>query len=521
MNSGWSRTRNLRPVSIHDIPRFPLSRFREDIISLCSVSDRDRARPVTLFGVRRWEGIELVCVLARDSRAELLVASCMVQPGSEYPTMVREVPALHIFERELYEEFGIVPRHHPWLKPVRARGGGWFVDGQGITRKAGDPQAGACSPKRRSAVERYPFFPVQGDSVHQVGVGPVHAGIIEPGHFRFHCRGEEILHLEIALGYQHRGVEDLLVRKADQAVRVSESIAGDSVIAHATATANAMEVLGNCVPSLRALTIRSIALEMERAAIHIGDLGALAGDVAFLPGMSFYGATRTLVINGLLSFSGSRFGRGLIRPGGVAHDINDEQRSRLDVALSRTCKDTERLSEAMFASPSVLSRFERTGIVSFEEAQSMGFSGPTARASGVPCDVRFDHPFGLYRLMPVHPVVLDGGDVFSRAWIRYAEAITSLEYVRERLAALPEGSLVRRLAPAAPSRLVVSMVEGWRGEIVHAVMTDEDGRVCRHRVQDPSLANWYALALAVRGNGISDFPICNKSFNLSYCGNDL
>ncbi len=151
----------------------------------------------------------------------------------------------------------------------------------------------------------------------------------------------------------------------------------------------------------------------------------------------------------------------------------------------------------------------------------MGFSGPTARASGVPCDVRFDHPFGLYRLMPVHPVVLDGGDVFSRAWIRYAEAITSLEYVRERLAALPEGSLVRRLAPAAPSRLVVSMVEGWRGEIVHAVVTDEDGRVCRHRVQDPSLANWYALALAVRGNGISDFPICNKSFNLSYCGNDL
>lgn len=520
MKTDWARTRNLRPLSVYEVPRLPVTRLRDDIIALCGGVQRDRARPVAFFGVQRWEGVELWCVLARDSRAELLVASSLVQPASEYVTMVHDVPAMHIFERELYEEFGIVPRHHPWLKPVRALDEGWVQDQHGIGRKGWHHGDDGCS-QSNSAVERYPFFTVHGDILHQVGVGPVHAGVIEPGHFRFFCRGEEILHLEIALGYQHRGVESLLVQRPAHAVRIAESVAGDSVIAHATAAANAMEVLGNCVPSLRALTIRSIALEMERAAMHIGDLGALAGDVAFLPGMSFYGATRTLVINGLLSFSGSRFGRGLIRAGGVGHDIDGAQGERLDAALGRVRTDLIRLTEAMFASPSVLSRFERTGIVSYEDACRLGFSGPTARASGVPCDVRFDHPFGLYRLLPIHPVVLDGGDVFSRAWIRYAEAVASLDHVRDRLASLPAGTLVRRVAPAAQAKIVVSMVEGWRGEVVHAIVTDEDGHVCRHRVQDPSLANWFALALAVRGNGISDFPICNKSFNLSYCGNDL
>lgn len=210
-----------------------------------------------------------------------------------------------------------------------------------------------------------------------------------------------------------------------------------------------------------------------------------------------------------------------MQAGGVAHDIDEDKMQKLDAALSLVRQDIIRLSEAMFSSPSVLSRFERTGLVSCEDAEALGLSGPAARASGVACDVRLDHPFGLYRLLPVHPVVLAGGDVFSRAWIRYAEAITSLDYVRERLSSLPTGSLLRRLAPPAASKMVVSMVEGWRGEIVHVLVTDDDGRVSRHRVQDPSLANWFALALAVRGNGISDFPICNKSFNLSYCGNDL
>ena len=501
MLAQWALTRNLRPLALADIPRLPIDRLTENVVAECSREGSERARPVTLFGVRRWEGVELYVVLARDATSQLLVASALVAAESEYRSLTPAVPACAMFEREIFEEFGILPHGHPWLKPVRYP--------RGAVRPVPD-------------MYDYPFFRVEGEGIHEVGVGPVHAGVIEPGHFRFMCHGEDVLHLEIALGYQHRGVERLLVERQEHAVTLAESIAGDSVIAHATAAANAVEVLGNCVPSLRALSIRGLALEMERAAIHIGDLGALAGDVAFLPGASVYGATRTLVINSLLAFTGSRFGRGLVRAGGVACDLDAEKSARITKSLAKVRRDTVRLSEAMFAAPSVLSRFERTGIVTHDEAVALGLTGPAARSSGVVRDVRYDHPFGIYRLFPMHPLVHDSGDVFARAWLRYVEALASLDYVLERLASLPSGGdLLRPLSPLAGESCVVSLVEGWRGEIVHALVTDDAGRVVRHRVQDPSLNNWFGLAVAVRGNGISDFPICNKSFNLSYAGHDL
>jgi Ni,Fe-hydrogenase III large subunit len=261
---------------------------------------------------------------------------------------------------------------------------------------------------------------------------------------------------------------------------------------------------------------------MERAGIHIGDLGALANDVAYLLGNAVYGATRTLVSKSLLAICGSRFGRGLIRVGGVVFDIESDKIQQLKATLEKVRQDVILMSETMFSTPSVLSRFEQAGVVDTEKARQIGLVGPAGRASGVLLDVRSDHPFGMYRYSPIHKMTMLTGDVFARAYIRYLEITHSLDYVLELLDNLPNDSTeLRPVTQLAPDSLVVSMIEGWRGETAHAAITDSNGHLMRYKIKDPSFHNWFGLAQAVRGNGISDFPLCNKSFNLSYCGNDL
>jgi len=509
----FATTRNGRPLPLDSVPRLEFGRFRRALLGACAADKRlvalFGARPAARDAARRGDPVELYAVLADDEDSSLLVSSSSLGAGAEYPSLAAELPAFHLFERELAEDFGFAPAGHPEPAPLRY------------------PAGPAAGPR----MSDHPFSRLEGDSVHEVGVGPIHAGVIEPGHFRFRCLGERIERLEIQLGYQHRGVEELFLggdplRKA----QLAESIAGDSSVAHALAYASLVEGLAGARASARAEAVRAVALELERAAMHLGDLSALAGDVAYLSGAAAFGAARTVAINATLSFAGSRFGKGLVRPGGVVRGIEPDLAASLAATLAKLGDDASAYADALFSSASVLSRLENAGVVDRETAVAIGMVGPAARASGRAIDVRSDHPAGAYETYPIHKIALESGDVFARAFIRSVEIGQSLSLARDILAGpglaggLSAAGACGSLEPIgalAPDRIAVRLVEGWRGEICHAALSDSEGNLRRYKIVDPSFKNWTALALAVRGNGISDFPICNKSFNLSYCGFDL
>ena len=482
----WIETKNNEPVNLNEIPCLNIVDLRKEILEI-------KKRVVGFFGQPLGVGVKLFVVMADDEQGKLFISSAYFNENEKsYDSITKDIPAFHMFEREFFEEFGIEPLNHPWLKPVR------------------------------NHEKEYPFFEIQGEEIHQVGVGPIHAGVIEPGHFRFMCNGEKVYDLEIRLGYQHRGVEDLFLQNPTN--QLAESVCGDSVIAYNLAYSKAMEALLNIEVSNKAQLIRLIALEMERAAIHIGDLGAIAGDTAYQMGNAIFGATRTLVINSLLEISGSRFGRGLIKVGGVNFDIDEKLAQSILKTLEKVGADVKRTTTTMLKSATVISRLERTGVVSFESAKALGLVGMAGRASGVELDSRFD--FSDKWFMDKDDKKFKAtGDVYSRTRLRYKEIMQSLSLIRKFMRMLPEYKNEPLSVPVNNGlygeKFVVSIVEGWRGEVIHTAITDNNGRLSRYKIKDPSFNNWYGLAMAVRNNGISDFPLCNKSFNLSYCGNDL
>jgi len=488
------RIKNEVAVKREMIPDITPEKLSAETARMCN----DQKRIVSLFGNREGAGVRIYSVLADDEISYLYVSSALVKEGGSYPSIAQHFLSAQLFEREIYEEFGIIPEGHPWLKPVR------------YPENAAD---------KNLKMEEYPFFIMEGNQVHEVAVGPVHAGVIEPGHFRFMCTGEKVHHLEIQLGYQHRGVEKLMKEK--DSVFLSESIAGDTVIGHSLAYCSAKEALSGTEVSDSAQAVRAVMLELERAAVHIGDLSALAGDIAYLPGNAVFGAIRTMIINTSLAICGSRFGRGIIRPGGVVFGIDGDMQEQVNNTLDVNEKKIDLMCSVMFEASSVLSRMQTTGVVDKKTAEEIGMTGMAARASGYEVDSRADHPFGAYTHVPVHKRGMKSGDVFARAYLRYVEIKQSFKLIRELMDYNRNTNLIADMKPQQPSMFVVSLTEGWRGEISHCAITDKGGKIERYKIKDPSFNNWLALALAVRGNGISDFPLCNKSFNLSYCGFDL
>jgi Ni,Fe-hydrogenase III large subunit len=283
----------------------------------------------------------------------------------------------------------------------------------------------------------------------------------------------------------------------------------------------ALEAFTDCPAPVRAQALRGIALELERLANHTGDLGALAGDVGYLPTASYCGRIRGDFLNLTALICGSRFGRGLIRPGGVGFDVDGARVDQLLARLDNALDDVTNAANLLWNTPSVLARFEDAGVVTRSDCEALGLVGPAARACGVERDVRQEFPTGIFRFAHIPVSTWHTGDVFARAFVRWLEIQRSVAFVGEQLSTLPDGPHRAELAPLAPDRLVVSLVEGWRGEICHVAMTDEQGRFAFYKIVDPSFHNWMGLALALRNQQISDFPLCNKSFNLSYCGHDL
>jgi len=499
--------RNGRALALRDVPLLGSHAFREWLVD--GVRGRN-GRVVSYFGVPEPEGVALVAVLADDANGRLFVARSACD-GTAFVSVVPEIAQAHLFEREIAEQWGVTFEGHPWFKPVR------FHHSYRPGHDAWGRPADAAIPP--GVID---FFRVEGDEVHEVAVGPVHAGVIEPGHFRFQCHGEQVFHLEIALGYQHRGVERaLLGGPSKRTLPYMETVAGDTTVGHALAYAHAVEALGSGHVSARAHAIRGVALELERLANHVGDLGARAGDVAYLPTASYCGRLRGDFLNMTAEICGSRFGRGLVRPGGVGFDLEPAQVEMLKARLSAARRDVAEAVELLWESPSVRERFDRTGTVSPEDAEAVGLVGPAARACGIQRDVRHDFPSGIYRFVHLPVMTAHHGDVSARAWVRWLEIQQSISFVLRQLDGLPEGAPRAEAGTLKPDSLVVSLTEGWRGEICHVATTDAAGRFSRYKITDPSFHNWLGLALALREGQISDFPLCNKSFNLSYCGHDL
>ncbi|MBF0464001.1 MAG: NADH-quinone oxidoreductase subunit C [Nitrospirae bacterium] len=498
MNSKWLTINNSVAIPRRQIPVLHLSDLMEGI----AAQIQQGLRVIQFFGYEAANGnISVVAVLSDDISNHLTVATAQTERGGRYDSISNTVLTMQLFERNLYEQFGVVPEGHPWLKPVRY--------GYGATV--------------RSEIADYPFYKSTGGEVHETALGPVHGGITESGHFRFLCHGEDVFHLEIQAGYQHRGVEALFTTgNPMNKSALAESIAGDTVIGHVWAHALAIEAMSGVRVSARAEIIRAIALELERIAMHLSGLSGMSLDIGFLPGASTYGRLRNTIMDTMLMISGCRFGRGLIRPGGVLSDIEVKSREHVLRIFDGVSRDLEIINVYFFNDPGVQSLIEYMGTVSTEAAWRAGIIGIAAKSSGLPIDARADQPYGVYVKDSIEPVLLKAGDVAARARIRVLEINQSIELLRRWLnLGIMTGGIKEEARLMKADSFVVTTVEGWRGAVTHTAMTGRNSELEHYRVTDPSFHNWIALTLAMRGNGISDFPLCNRSFDLSFSAHDL
>ena len=480
-------------TATEDVPVLDTKPWRDDVLRRC----RAGARVLMLYGERRDDRAFITSVFLDGAGAlGLTRTSATIQFG--YHALTPDLPAVHALERELHEQTGVRIAAHPWLKPIRHEG------------------------REQAAMDAYPYYKIEGKEVHEVAVGPIHAGVIEPGSFRFMCLGELVHHLEIQLGYQHRGVERrLLDGDPGRLAPLVETVAGDSSIAHTWAYCAAVERLADCEVEIETEVARAAALELERCAMHLAGLSGMAADIGFLQGATTYGRLRTTAINTTMRLCGSRFGRGALRPGGVGIQLPASVLAEVKANLHLLRTDLAIINECFLTAETVKHRLRGVGTLSHAQATELGVVGLVARASGVALDVR-QHMAGAYELLPVAPRGFTGGDCWDRTRLRIAELDVSLDWLERILALCSDWQKPRKpLGALAPKQLVVAVVEGWRGEVVHCLETNEQGLLAHYKVQDPSLRNWMGLAIAVRQNQISDFPICNKSFDLSYCGNDL
>jgi Ni,Fe-hydrogenase III large subunit len=502
MEMGFLQIGNGQAIKRDRIPHPTFEEFSRQAIDIV----KNGGKVVQFFAYEDEGRLKLLAVLRTD---HLYVAGC--DAPEVFPSLTAQCEPFHMFERELAEQYGLRPENHPWLKMVR-----YHPNYRGMADVFGNDY-------QDDIPGNYKYYAVEGDEIHEVAVGPVHAGIIEPGHFRFNCIGERVLNLEIQLGYQHRGIEALLLNAHFQRLPIiAEGIAGDTAIGHNLCLAQAIEALGQIEIDEGARIIRTMALEFERIANHVGDLGALSGDVAFLPPANYCGRMRGDFLNMTLLLCGNRFGKGLVRPGGVLFPVNDEKRSILTQRLTEIKPQVRHTIELIFSTSSVRARFDGCGVVSFEDANHLGLVGPTGRACGLPYDVRRCYPTEYYDNLAIPEHYQPSGDVYARARMRGDEILQSIDIIEGLLKNSIETKCAGSAAPQlAPSSFVLTLNEAWRGEVSHCLLTDEHGNILRYKIKDPSFHNWNGLSMALRNTEISDFPLNNKSYNLSYCGFDL
>jgi Ni,Fe-hydrogenase III large subunit/Ni,Fe-hydrogenase III component G len=416
------------------------------------------------------------------------------------------------FERELRDLLGIIPEGHPDPRPL-VRHGFWPESFHPL-------RDDAVIPSFEDDGRPFPFTPVEGEGVYEIPVGPVHAGVIEPGHFRFSVLGETILKMRARLYFTHKGTERLFAGRAPaDGVELAERVSGDTSVGHAVAFCQAIESLAGVDIPDRAKTLRTVLLELERLYNHITDAGAIIADTGFPVGQSHCLRLRETLLRLHKRMTGHRLMRGVIMPGGLREIATIDE--RLTGELERVVADFEEVIDICRANTLVADRLEGTGRLPQSVARDFGVVGYVARACGLPHDARCDLPAAAYEWLDVEPIVEQDGDVDARLQVRMREARQSVGIIATALARRTPDALHAAVGSLPAFKAGFGVVEGWRGRIAHMVMADDNGRLHRVKVVDPSFFNWPALARALEDNIVPDFPLCNKSFNQSYSGNDL
>jgi len=465
------------------------------------------ARLVTIFGSlgpSREKRAHYIFDAGEPAYSEIVLPA-----DSPLPSIAREVPAAAWHERELHDQYGIELVGHPDPRPLLFHEN--WPDGvyPMVDRVDAVPQAN----------REYRFLQVQGEGVAEVAVGPVHAGIIEPGHFRFSVVGDTILHLELRHFYTHKGTEKLFEgRSLSDAAMLAESVSGDNCFAHAVCYCQAVEDACKVTAPPRAWAVRLIGLELERLVCHISDVGGLCTDVGFSVAAAYAAGLKEFLLQASVKATGTRYWRGITVPGGLRFDIDSARLAELAQAVAHTSRSFAEIARMTVGTPSIQNRFETAGVLTRGAARELAVVGPVARASGVDLDVRRDHPCGPYGRAPLEIPVTHYGDVMARARIRIAEAAVSSQLIQDAARSISDGSV---FTPVTSQENVqgFSAVESPRGELAYWIQA-RAGRLTRCHIKSPSFQNWPAMPLAVAGNIIADFPLINKSFNLSYSGCD-
>ena len=455
--------------------------------------------------------LEALLLDTGSGRSHILAAP-LAAGDCEYPSLTPLLPAAHWAERAIGDFFGLRALGHPRWKSL-------------ILHEAWPAELCPLAGAKQATLARdpYRFLKVHGEGIHEIPVGPIHAGIIEPGHFRFSCLGEVIANLEIRLGYQHRGIEKRLTTLPWRHARfLAESASSDTAAGNALAHAVAMEQLWSLELPPRAQALRTLALEIERLANHVGDLGAICGDIGYSVGASLFPPLRGAALSLAQLLTGNRRQRWFILPGGVARDLDESRHAAIRSGIAALKRSLHNHLPLLLDNPAVHERMEDIGRLSRGLALDFGLVGPAGRASGSGYDARRIFAHGLYPALAPSPARGERGDVLARVQVKVQEIHASLAVLETVLDNLASGAYrIAHPDSLPPTQVGVGIVEAWRGELIHWITTDDSGAISRYAIKDPSFNNWTGLAIAVRGNLVADFPLCNKSFNLSYSGNDL
>lgn len=490
----------------------------KDFVSSCAALHKLLDSPVVSFFAldeRKAANVfELICCFeSRQTARWVFVKLAVAKDNPSFPSLSREMFSAALFEREIKEMFGIEPVGCPDVRRLRLHDEVWH-EGFYPLRKDFNP------PPSFGTGKQYVFQKIEGEGVFEVPVGPVHAGIIGPGHFRFSAAGEPIINLEIRLGFTHRGAEKLFEGKTpEDCVGLSECISGDAAFGHSLAFCCAVEKIRGISVTAKEQYARAVFLELERMYNHAAGIGGIALDVGF----SYPSAYASLIKESILALNekltGSRYLKGVNRIGGTNKTLSAEEQVILKATLAALSRDMGELKTMLFESVSFMDRADTTGILSFKVARDIGVTGLAGRACGIPGDLRSDFP-GVYKELGFKSACETSGDVLARLKVRVNEFNESCRMIDAAIGAV-HGTNKPAEAGDHKNTFALGYAEGWRGPLLYWVKVDGKGSIDRCKITDASFHNWLGLSYAAPGNIIPDFPLCNKSFDLSYPGNDL